>query len=502
MSLSLNKGIVKRLLILSIGLPLLFPVVLSAQEWLNICSPGTSIYNRYDLQQRGLRWDSVYSPGNFDTVFLSFPNARRIEGEVCIEIDAGGILGREVVKKSTGWFWFFNVNEDTIFFNALAGINDSWEMFSLENGDYIQATVLIQYNDTVLGIVDSTKVIQLQAKNSNNVNIPHIFNQKFIQLSQDYGFTQIYDLRYFPEDTNTHILVGKTNPQLGMQQISWAEVFTFDIGDEFHYYGHAGFYVGGGETSYTIKKVLEKILYGNDSVSYQMEVCESATYYGPGGSTTTTYHDTTWIKYILHGVNPLSTFDQLPQSFFPYSSWAAHKYNWYHNQFQGRRLKEIEDNAYGFSEYQYNCWIQLFGWEYPIHIKQFTDGLGLTRDDYECYGPTGWFNRESLVYYKKGSETWGTPVSTDCTTLVPVEDNPDRLELQVSIYPNPASDFITIEIPTQSQISILNLNGQEVLEQTTTEPRTVVDISTLPNGLYFVRVRGEMIVGLGKFVKQ
>ena len=73
---------------------------------------------------------------------------------------------------------------------------------------------------------------------------------------------------------------------------------------------------------------------------------------------------------------------------------------------------------------------------------------------------------------------------------------------KLSCYPNPASDFITIETHTKGQVSIINIHGQELLKQTITEPKTLVDISSLPNGIYFVRVMGEKTVGVGKVIKQ
>ena len=75
-------------------------------------------------------------------------------------------------------------------------------------------------------------------------------------------------------------------------------------------------------------------------------------------------------------------------------------------------------------------------------------------------------------------------------------------EPELSIYPNPTSTHITIETPVESLLSIMNLNGKELLKQPITEPKTVVDISTLPNGIYFVRVTGDKAVHVGMFVKQ
>jgi hypothetical protein len=78
-------------------------------------------------------------------------------------------------------------------------------------------------------------------------------------------------------------------------------------------------------------------------------------------------------------------------------------------------------------------------------------------------------------------------------------------ESGLSLYPNPASDKITIEkspIPAQSQLSIMNVNGQELITQHISERKTVIDISTLPSGVYFVRVTNDRTVEVGKIIKQ
>ncbi len=75
---------------------------------------------------------------------------------------------------------------------------------------------------------------------------------------------------------------------------------------------------------------------------------------------------------------------------------------------------------------------------------------------------------------------------------------------QFSISPNPAFTHTIIEISTslsQFQISIFNLNGQELLRQSVTDPVIVIDIAHLPAGVYVVRLMGEKMVGVEKFVK-
>jgi len=71
-----------------------------------------------------------------------------------------------------------------------------------------------------------------------------------------------------------------------------------------------------------------------------------------------------------------------------------------------------------------------------------------------------------------------------------------------AISPNPASTHITIEAPAKSLFSIVNLHGQELITRQITEPKTRIDISTLPSGVYLVKVTGEQAVKVGKFVKQ
>ena len=74
-----------------------------------------------------------------------------------------------------------------------------------------------------------------------------------------------------------------------------------------------------------------------------------------------------------------------------------------------------------------------------------------------------------------------------------------------SLYPNPATDKITIETSGTSQVSnlaIVNAQGQELITRQITEPKTQIDISALPGGVYFVRVTNDKTVEVGKFVKE
>ena len=79
-----------------------------------------------------------------------------------------------------------------------------------------------------------------------------------------------------------------------------------------------------------------------------------------------------------------------------------------------------------------------------------------------------------------------------------------------ALYPNPAGDLITIRliIKTEQHLSfrIYDFMGQEVLSQKENNAKGPIevslDISQLPEGQYFVRVTGEQLGSVLRFVKQ
>jgi len=70
------------------------------------------------------------------------------------------------------------------------------------------------------------------------------------------------------------------------------------------------------------------------------------------------------------------------------------------------------------------------------------------------------------------------------------------------IYPNPASDNISIIIPQKSEIEISNLQGQIIKRINTTEKQMTIDISGLTKGMYFIKVTTENEIITNKFIKE
>ncbi len=72
------------------------------------------------------------------------------------------------------------------------------------------------------------------------------------------------------------------------------------------------------------------------------------------------------------------------------------------------------------------------------------------------------------------------------------------------IYPNPASNTIIIELNnnTTTTASVYNLQGQLLMQQALTAPKTEMDIRSLPNGVYVIKLSSENGVTVKKFIKE
>jgi hypothetical protein len=75
----------------------------------------------------------------------------------------------------------------------------------------------------------------------------------------------------------------------------------------------------------------------------------------------------------------------------------------------------------------------------------------------------------------------------------------------IAIYPNPASDEITIALPAlqaQAQLTIMDVTGRIVLSNKSSRAdKCILNVQYLSAGAYLVEVRQNSAVYTGKFVK-
>jgi len=74
--------------------------------------------------------------------------------------------------------------------------------------------------------------------------------------------------------------------------------------------------------------------------------------------------------------------------------------------------------------------------------------------------------------------------------------------LSISVFPNPATNILTIETPNMASIEILNIQGQQIKTIAASNNKTTFDISSFTSGMYLVKVKTETGIEVKKFVKE
>ena len=77
----------------------------------------------------------------------------------------------------------------------------------------------------------------------------------------------------------------------------------------------------------------------------------------------------------------------------------------------------------------------------------------------------------------------------------------DLLASKVSVYPNPATDFVNVIIPAGSEINVIDMLGRQVISIPQTGEKERLDISSYDEGIYFLQVVNEGNVATQRFLK-
>lgn len=87
------------------------------------------------------------------------------------------------------------------------------------------------------------------------------------------------------------------------------------------------------------------------------------------------------------------------------------------------------------------------------------------------------FNGDGQFYIRDADDLAGTPLGLESNKFSP----------KISLYPNPATEVVTLELQGQAQIAIYSVLGQ-LVRSVNTSGLTKLDISDLSSGLYFVQI--------------
>jgi acetyl esterase/lipase len=135
--------------------------------------------------------------------------------------------------------------------------------------------------------------------------------------------------------------------------------------------------------------------------------------------------------------------------------------------------------------------------QYSLEIALRASHLGLPHLYYPFYGathcpwgiglPNSWAYLDSLVNYTSPFLYFGVLNSK-------ISANSNKKESHFKVFPNPANTYLEILLPNgfkEEKMEILNTYTGVVLSQKLFKSKTHIDISNLPNGIYFIQLRSS-----------
>ena len=77
-----------------------------------------------------------------------------------------------------------------------------------------------------------------------------------------------------------------------------------------------------------------------------------------------------------------------------------------------------------------------------------------------------------------------------------------ELASKIKVYPNPASDILTINNPIGEQIEIFDMEGRLIQTEAVNNETQTIQIQGLPSGIYMLRMREKTLQVSYKIIKQ
>lgn len=472
---------------------ILFSAFIHAQNYQTFNSGRISYFEDAGHNVKSLRIESVH----FDTDSVLFPmgNIRPIDWN-CYSPSGSSWLGGKIILNSNGQNLFFNKNSDTVFIKTTALLNEVWVAFQIPGSIIVTAQVSDVDTLSFLGLSDSVKYISFQVYNQDMTPINHVLNAYEIVLSKDFGMVKTLNFYHFPDIEvcdfdcqfiGEYYIVGMSNPLAGINNFTSLDIYNFQPGDELHVgEGYSSPFSWNSFTQNKISRYLARYDY-SDSIFYDVETTVASWNYNDGETIYNFYIDTIVEKYYLNSL--LSCFPD--EAFDDGYEMTAPK------MISEPHLAKVDNIAYRFIFAGDDCWSLLMADGF-LPQKEYYYGLGGPYY-YEAQGNMGDVGSRTLVYYKIGDETWGTP-------MILSELNSIKAESIVLVYPNPAKEEISFAIPSgiiTCYIEIYDILGVKIISQKIHNGVNSLDINSLPCGAYYYKIKSSNdVLKSGKFVKE
>jgi hypothetical protein len=444
-----------------------------SQNFIPLNEDKVSFFARSDGEIRALKVINKLTIG--ESVEFDFSKTWNIDNPDCVKPDKISWMGEKCLQNQDV-FTFFNVNSDSIIIKPFENLGASWIVYKYPDNNVIVALVQQQQDSSFLGILDNIKTITLQKQNPAGEIIQDDINDIELQLSENYGFVKIINFSEFPDHPNEYSIIGRTNPDLGQTFLTKRDIYDFDIDDEFHYEKVSSSPPNGsGNFSKVINRVIGKYQSEDtDTVFYLYERTKETDWYdwSTGEHTHSITIDTVTQEYIFRTVINYVPDEAIITNEYSYSSYSLSI------QINNRRV--LTPSSDFFLQSDTTCWQYLI--YDPGGTLSYMEGCGLLNSNFD--EPPS-LSHDRLVYYKKGTEVWGTPYNI--SSIVKIGAN------EINIYPNPLGTNTILNINYTMRIilkiELFDLAGVCVMKVIGNKKANYqLDLSELPSGLYLLKI--------------
>jgi hypothetical protein len=468
-----------------------FTASLWAQDWAPIHPDRTYHYRAESgvLLDQTIFVDSTYLDGSSE-VWVFNPITR--DCDTCwtgsIWINQPTIFGGQVESTANGAFLFLGQDEMLILPEAEVGT--TWLASS---NTMVEATVTSASQETVLGQIDSVKVISFSTGDS-------------LILSKSFGV--IWGMAMPPYEAEYYELVGVESPEAGLAVPDFFECFEFEVGDVFQY-RNIWQWLGDQNEELLKLTVLSKEIFA-DSIQYDARrVSRTRKTTNFGYPVDTTYIEDT-IKWV-----------------FRRSEWAwtdayhrALVENSIDPDINGDNISmvvvEEEDGVVGksvgsgdfmngtYEPHPTDSSVYVLSPFADTYVRDVATGLGQTNYYLWIFEAS---ESSDLIGYVKGGDTTGI-VFPDEELLTKTFSRVQVLDMGLEVFPNPTSDHCQVawDKPVQEPLDVFLMDGTGRMIDRKTAPRGSTSLSfsleAYPAGVFQVVLVRQSGTAKARVVKQ
>jgi hypothetical protein len=404
-------------------------------------------------------------------------------------------IGFEISTDNQGGYQFLTNAGEMLTFDFNIQQGDS-TLFYQDDEQQFHLNCVDRDTATILAIADSIKYFNiLHLDDAGNPVLNSPLHNLPLRIGKELGLIDFIRIDHFPNILEHVTLIGNKSPMAGRINITNADLHDHQPGDIIQYHDYYNQDPGPPWENYS-KYIRHHYLERTDTPDSIIYKVARLTFNIDSASGV---YDTIFQKYKRDAVVRSAPYDYIQKNY-----WMIDKRNYKPKQYAGLTLWThtsyniplgycLEDNCWGPMDYNGPP---------PEEDLILVCGLGLFLDRYLLWNPSNFstkFDVYYINYFKKDGVEWGEQIIVG----LPENETPSP---EFYIYPNPASEILTIKTRNQANTKgqIINMAGQVVLDfdmPDSTTPK-IIDISELTDGVYFVRINSARSTFTQKLVKK